>query len=191
MRWVWIGDSILGGMADTLASVFAARNDASFVHFNNGWAVWRWIREGAVPTMVRSELPDVVVIALGTNDEEEPKERFVRNVKDITAKGKLAGARVVWVGPFNSQERNDWGKSAGVGPWVDGMKLAEGMARTADGVHFLDYKELAARTLGAVEAALVQPVETPKSGVLWPLVLGVLAGGALVAGVWWAKRSKR
>ena len=189
MRWVWIGDSILVDMANWLSALYvAARGDELFAYHETGWGVSRWLGEGAVDTIVRTEKPDVVVIALGTNDVEADQTRFVRSVKDLTTKAKAGGAKIVWIGPFNSTQRNVWGRSNTAEPWVDGMELAKGLPRTADGVHFADqetYKTLADRVVAAVDKALANKQRT---SAFW-LGLGLLAGGLAVAGMWAWRRA--
>ena len=72
MRWVWVGNSILGGMFDRLAAIYTTvRGDELFAYHETGWSVSRWLGEGAVDTIVRTAKPGVVVIALGTNDRSE------------------------------------------------------------------------------------------------------------------------
>jgi len=196
MRWVWIGDSITEAMAEPLALGYSARGDEAFIYHNSGWSVARWLAEGAVDSTVLAARPAVVVVALGTNDTDAPQERFVRNVKELTERAKASNARVVWIGPFNSRARNDWGKAAAVAPWVDGMKLAAGLARTPDGVHFTaeGSRELAQRAATAVDtelAELLRPPKPPSRGsVVVPLVLGLVLGGAIVAGVRLSRRSR-
>lgn len=187
MRFVWVGDSILVGMVDRLGAVYVTRGDELFAHHESGWSVSRWLGEGAVDTIVRTEKPDIVVIALGTNDVEATQTSFVRNVKDLTAKAKASGSRVVWIGPFNSQERNVWGRSNTADPWIDGMDLAKEITRTPDGVHFdrEGYKTLAERAAAAVDKALATKKRT---SAFW-LGFGLLAGSLAVAGVWAYRRA--
>jgi hypothetical protein len=183
-RWTWVGDSITVGMADALVQAYAARGDEGVIHAESGWTIGRWLNEGAVDRIVSEEQPSVVVVALGTNNEDASRVQFIRLVKDLVAKAGKTGARVVWIGPFNSQERNEWGK-AEVADWVDGMKLAQGLARS--GIHFVaeSYKQLAARAIAEVDKVLL-PKPTRRSPLL-PMVAGMLISSSILVGLWWWK----
>jgi lysophospholipase L1-like esterase len=163
MTWLWVGDSILKGLIPLLTAVFVGRGEPAYFEANNGWSTRHCLNESCYRLGDRYH-PEIVVVMLGTNDfsdEEHYKDRVHLLAELLTGDD----TQLVWVGPFNSEERNRWTEEAIASRphpeyyhwyFIDGMELAEGLERTADGVHFRrrGNEALAERVVAAVDGVL-------------------------------------
>lgn len=181
-RLLWIGDSITESMSATLEADLAAARWQPVVLGRRGWSTWSWLHEQVPEQLLAGYSPDVVVVALGTNDEAAgvPRARFIDRVRELTRRLGAGGARVAWVGAVQSERRNAWTAEALAGTgagFVDGAEASRGLGRAPDGVHLTAgaYPVLARRLIAAMGLS-----RGPRRWWLWAL-LGIL-GAAAVAG---------
>lgn len=150
MNVLWIGDSITEGMTPTLKTLLGKLGWAGAIFGKVGWSTVRWLRYGNLNALFNRYHPDLVVLALGTNDENTAEFREAAFALDEGA--RAVGAKVVWIGSFIDQDINNNLRLWFSGRVADGVSLAEGLPRSADGVHFpvASYPELADRCVDAV-----------------------------------------
>ncbi len=150
MNVLWIGDSITEGMTPTLKTLLGKLGWAGAIFGKVGWSTVRWLRYGNLNALFNRYHPDLVVLALGTNDENTAEFREAAFALDEGA--RAVGAKVVWIGSFIDQDINNNLRLWFSGRVADGVVLAEGLPRSADRVHFpvADYPELAQRCVDAV-----------------------------------------
>lgn len=187
---LWIGDSIMQGMAGNLPAAYEAVVDplpeAVHVSAESGWSTGRWIRDGDVRGLLVRYHPDLVVIALGTNDEgeEHAPERYARNIARLADLASADGATVIWIGAFTGTGieprfrviQDVMGDYA-----IDGSSLMSGVSMHSE-IHpdGPGYHTLARRVVQAVESRLasIQRPRQPRatsSGVV-PVVAGAVLG---------------
>jgi len=176
-RILVIGDSLTEGMAPFLGPA-GDEYGLSVVGVGRvGWTTGRWVREGDVPSLLEAYRPDVVVYALGTNDDR---------VSETAVRALLAaaeGREVRWVGPFDSG-RLDAALGSLLGSrFVSGVPLGDGIPRTPDGVHMTrdGYSMLARRLVGALassrSAAVAGWAIALATALATLLVLAAVGGG--------------
>lgn len=165
MTWLWVGDSILKALIPLLTATFVGRSEPAYFEANSGWSTRHYLNEGEPCQLVDRYHPEIVVVMLGTNDfssKEKYKERVRILAELLYSSDDTTG--LVWVGPFNSEERNDWTAEAiesldqehRTYYYINGWALAGGLERTRDGVHFRrrGNEELAERVVQAVDGVL-------------------------------------
>lgn len=184
MRILLIGDSILAGMAPYMASALAPIAPTSVVveSFEGATTTW-WQSDGRIRDLVQRHRPDVVVVALGTNDGPRSMDAYRVVVANAIADAGMLGATVVWIGPFGgvgAAER--WGVIRGLTDRsINGLELASGLPRV--GVHFTQggYRALAdrvGRALGSVVGGVWEsaPYSAPRRSLIGPIAAGGILG---------------
>ena len=190
MRWLFIGDSILDGMAPSIASLYRSRRprDSVTVLANSGWSTRRWLLDGQVASRVADERPDVVVVALGTNDEGEEgnAEGYGLVVDHLKAQASSRGAKVYWVTSFSgpgSAERYQVIRGVlGDERTISGLALMSGVEMAGE-IHpsVVGYPTLAKHMLDAVWSRVVP---SSHGGVFLPLAIGAVVAGVVL---WWTE----
>lgn len=183
-----IGDSITNGMMPYLPAAFQAVLPAATVYIEaeDGTSIRTWLRDGRLRALVDARRPDLVVVGLGTNDEgREGTESYRADVEALARDARRHGASLVWIGPYQDdaggRARLQDIQSVLPGSAVDGVGLAQGLERAADGIHLRmpSYRTLAERLARTVAG------RAPSESVAGPVVTAVVVGALLaVLGAW-------
>jgi len=196
MRILWIGDSILLGMARHMAEAYAEMwpdlDPEVRIEAVEGWSTARWLRDGNVPGLIAEFDPFLVVIALGTNDEgeESAPERYAANIRRLSEQAAANGAGVLWIGAWTGtgiHERFRIIESVMEDLAIDGSKLMPGVSMSneihpdADG-----YALLARRAVQSTRWYLEAPrpvrISTRSSlSFAVPVLVGAAAAAILLA----------
>jgi hypothetical protein len=192
MRILVIGDSITAdeGMSSYLPDAFAHEIPGSevVVEANSGWSTGRWMRNQDIYRAAHAVRPDVVILELGTNDEDpgaDPHDYEVL-ISNAVADASHTGAEVFWLGPFGG---GDYARRfeiireiVGRTHVIDGMRLAEGLERAGE-LHFRirQYDDLAERLAVEVAARLRgEYVARDEGPDIWSGLAAVALGAGLV-----------
>jgi len=169
MNWLWIGDSHLEAMHSRIRDLSAERGIGGLVSYRRGWSSGRWLRDGDVASLLARAKPNIVVYALGANDDPiDP-----RPIVALADLARAADARVIWFGPFHTTAHDEEFRAVLGDSYVSGAAMAKGLRFPAGNVHLVsdDYPILAARLVDYA----VAPPRLTKLGLL------VLGGCALTA----------
>jgi lysophospholipase L1-like esterase len=196
LRVLWIGDSILEGMAPNLPDAYRESGWAVDVRAesHSGWSTARWLREGDIARLVAEFNPFIVVVALGTNDEGEERnpDRYAANIQAmVDLIGSVNGAATIWIGAFTGPgiaARYRVIESVLGDLSIDGSMLMPGVSMASE-IHpnAEGYKLLARRAVQAVWALTNEdrPIHISMGGVggsaALPILAGAFVGAVLVA----------
>jgi lysophospholipase L1-like esterase len=189
MSILLIGDSILEGTFAYLPAAFAAVMPSATVSVEAhvGATTRYWMEGDQIAGFVDRLHPSTVVLVLGTNDSGSGGPEYEATIARAAAAAGATGARVLWVGPFNTdpEARGRWAsirRVVGESNAIDGLSLVAGLERADDGLHLRmnGYRPLAERLAQAIGRA---GAKAPAGGMLLPLSIGA-AIALLVAWAW-------
>ena len=192
MNLLLIGDSYGVGMRPYVAQAFSHQFSRGYVTVSaeTGWSTRRWMREGDVSGLLHQSNPNIVIVALGTNDEgeENSPDAYESMISRFDAMAAETGALVIWVtsfaGPGSEERFRLVRETVGFRRVIDGRGLVSGLL-SGDSVHpsGRNYQIVAEKLASEVRIRWLLSLAAPIPGAVVAFGLGAAVVAALLR--WW------